>query len=115
MNGMDVGSNEDYTVTREPTGATKRYYCKLLLAGFGANATTFIHNPITFSPPLNRLTDLHFQWIDKHGTIINNNDCEWSMIVNVSEGYDVPVLPTKMPYKVMSEEITKPAPSPFKK
>ena len=115
INGMDVGSNEKYSVTREPTGSTKRYYCKLLLAGFGGNATTFIHNPITFSPPLNRLTNLHFQWIDRSGAVINNGDCEWSMIVNVSEGYDVPVLPTKMPYKEMSEEITKPAPSPFTK
>lgn len=103
INGMDAGAKENYEVSREPTGSTKQYYCKLLLTGFGGNATTFIHNPITFNPPLNRITNLHFQWMDANGLIINNNDCDWNMTVTLTERYEIPVLPEKMPFTTMSE------------
>jgi hypothetical protein len=89
MNRVDAGGKENYRVTREPTGITNEYYCKLLLTNFGGNATTFIHNPITFSPRLPRLTKLEFQWIDANGNVINNNDCEWDMVVNIGESMNV--------------------------
>lgn len=110
INGMDAGAKENYEVSREPTGSTKQYYCKLLLTGFGGNATTFIHNPITFNPPLNRITNLHFQWMDANGLIINNNDCDWNMTVTLTERYDIPVLPTSMPFTTMSEADMRAAP-----
>ena len=103
MNGLDTGSKENYTTSREPTGSTKQYYCKLLLTSFGGNATTFIHNPITFNPPLNRITNLHFQWLDSKGVVINNNDCDWSMTVTITEHYEMPELPKSMPFTLMSE------------
>jgi hypothetical protein len=116
INGLDTGSKENYTASREPTGSTRQYYCKLLLTSFGGNATTFIHNPITFNPPLNRITNLHFQWLDSTGVIINNNDCDWSMTVSITEQYDMPILPKSMPFLAMSEtgpSSGKPADSPF--
>jgi hypothetical protein len=109
MNGMDAGSKEDYKTTRESTGSTKQYYCKLLLTGFGGNATTFIHNPITFNPPLNRITNLQFQWIDMNGLVINNADSDWNMTVTMTEKYEIPVLPEKMPFTTMSESDMKAA------
>jgi hypothetical protein len=118
INGLDTGSKENYGETREPTGSTKQYYCKLLLTSFGGNATTFVHNPITFNPPLNRITNLHFQWLDSTGVIINNNDCDWSMTVSITEHYEMPVLPQSMPFKAMSESgpsSGKPADSPLTK
>ena len=93
INGMDAGGKENYKTTREPSGTTNQYYCKLLLTTFGGNATTFIHNPISFNPPVNRLTKLTFQWIDVNGNIINNNDCDWNMTVNISERSDVTTVP----------------------
>jgi len=89
INRMDSGAKENYTETREPNGTTNRYYAKLLLASFGGNATTFIHNPIELTPPLNRLNKLEFQWIGANGIIINNTDAEWDMVVNVTETSDV--------------------------
>lgn len=103
INGLDTGSKENYSTSREPTGSTKQYYCKLLLTSFGGNATTFIHNPITFNPPLNRITNLHFQWLDSKGVIIDNNDCDWSMTVTITEHYEMPVLPKSMPFTPISE------------
>ena len=82
---MDAGGKENYATTREPTGTTNQYYCKLLLTSFGGNATTFIHNPITFNPPLYSLNKLEFQWIDNQGNVLTNADAEWDMTVNITE------------------------------
>lgn len=85
INRMDAGGKESYITTREPTGTTNQYYCKLLLTSFGGNATTFIHNPVTFNPPLFRLTQMEFQWIDSQSNVITNIDAEWDMVVNLTE------------------------------
>jgi hypothetical protein len=85
INRMDAGGKENYAKTREPTGTTNQYYCKLLLTSFGGNATTFIHNPITFNPPLYSLKKLEFQWIDNQGNVLTNADAEWDMTVNITE------------------------------
>jgi hypothetical protein len=92
INALDVGAKEDYEASREGSGITSRYYCKLLLTNFGGNATTFIHNPISFDPPIRSLTKLQFQWVDSTGAIIDNNDSEWSMTVNITE--NIPSAPT---------------------
>ena len=89
INRMDAGAKENYSQTREPSGITNQYYCKLLLTSFGGNATTFIHNPIEFTPPINRLSKLQFQWIGADGVVINNNDAEWDMTVNITERIDM--------------------------
>jgi hypothetical protein len=100
INGMDAGGKENYVTSREPSGTTRQYYCKLLLTSFGGNATTFIHNPIKFNPPINRMTNLQFQWVDSKGLLIDNNDCEWDMTVNITEHSSVPQLPNKMDFKI---------------
>jgi len=109
MNGLDAGGKEDYKLSREPSGVTKQYYCKLLLTNFGGNATTFIHQPITFNPPLNRLIDLRFQWLDSDGNIINNNDSEWNMIINITEQTDVSSIPRNMPFPLAQISESAPA------
>jgi hypothetical protein len=91
LNAMDQGIKEDYGTSREGSGITKKYYCKLLLTNFGGNATTFIHNPVKFTPPINSLSKLQFQWIDSTGAIIDNSDSEWSMTINITES--VPTQP----------------------
>lgn len=112
INGMDAGGKEDYRTSREPSGTTKQYYCKLLLTSFGGNATTFIHNPIKFNPPINRITNLHFQWIDSKGIVIDNADSEWDMTVNLVERSDVPSIPNRMDFKMADPKTGLPAPLP---
>ena len=101
MNGLDAGGKEDYKSSREPSGITKQYYCKLLLTSFGGNATTFVHQPIDFNIALNRLIDLRFQWIDSDGAIINNNDSEWDMTINITEQRDIVTVPINNPIGVL--------------
>jgi hypothetical protein len=112
INGMDSGGKENYVTSREPSGTTRQYYCKLLLTSFGGNATTFIHNPIKFNPPINRMTNLQFQWVDSKGLLIDNNDCEWDMTVNIRELSSVPQIPNKMDFAVADPKTGLPMPLP---
>lgn len=112
INGMDAGGKESYQISREPTGITSQYYCKLLLTTFGGNATTFIHNPINFNPPLNRLTKLSFSWFDAKGVAITNRDAEWNMTVNLTEFIDIPLIPAKMPFQPADPKTGEPLPWP---
>ena len=94
INRMDTVAKEDYLVTQDSTGMTKAYYGKLLLANFGNYAQTFISNPITFTNPLGKMDRLTFQWVDATGTILNNNDCEWTAVIQMNEQVDI-VKPAK--------------------
>ena len=90
MNRIDLGAKENLSATLEPTGETKAYHAKLLLATFGNYAQTLISNPLSFNPPLGRMDKLTFQWIDTAGAIINNADCEWNVVLQITE--DVPIV-----------------------
>ena len=85
MNRMDSVQNENLAVSLETTGVTKAFFGKLMLANFGSYAQTLISNPISFLNPLGKLDRLSFQWVDATGSIINNSECEWNMVVQISE------------------------------
>jgi len=89
MNRMDTGAKENLSATQEPTGVTKAFHGKLLLAPFGSYAQTLVSNPITFYPPLGRMDKLTFTWVDITGATINNTDCEWNAVVQVVEKKDM--------------------------
>jgi hypothetical protein len=89
MNRMDTGGPENLAATQEPTGFTKAFHGKLLLAPFGSYAQTLVSNPITFYPPLGRMDKLTFTWVDTTGATINNADCEWNAVVQIVEKKDM--------------------------
>ena len=89
MNRMDTGAKENLSRTLEPTGATKAFHGKLLLANFGSFAQTLVSNPISFYPPLGRMDKLTFTWVDITGATINNGDCEWNAVVQIVEKKDM--------------------------
>jgi hypothetical protein len=88
MNRMDAGAKENLQQTKEPTGATKAYHAKLLLAPFGSYAQTLISNPITFQIPIPKIDKLTFTWTDIIGVTIDNSECEWNMVVQMVEEFD---------------------------
>jgi hypothetical protein len=88
MNRMDTIQKENLSETLEPTGATKAFYGKLLLAPFGNYAQTLVSNPISYINPLGKLDRLSFQWTDNTGAIIDNADCEWNCCVQIGEKLD---------------------------
>ena len=89
MNRMDTGFQENLAETQEPTGYTKAFHGKLLLAPFGSYAQTLVSNPVAFHPPLGRLDKLTFTWVDITGATIDNGDCEWNVVVQISEKRDM--------------------------
>lgn len=96
MNRMDTGGKENLAATQEPTGFTKAFHGKLLLAPFGSFAQTLVSNPISFYPPLGRMDKLTFTWVDVTGATINNADCEWNAVVQIAEKKDMTEI-TPMP------------------
>lgn len=88
MNRMDVTARENYNITLESTGEVNKYNAKLLLANFGNYSQTAIQNPVQFNPPLSRLDRLTFTWVDINGNVIDNNDCEWSACLQITEQKD---------------------------
>ena len=100
LNLVDTTAKENLSLTLDPTGGTKQYYGKLLLANFGSYAQTMIMNPITFNPPLGKLDHLTIQWIDNTNQVIDNADCEWTatvQIVETRETAKIPALPLLNP------------------
>ena len=93
MNRMDTGAKENLAQTMEPTGATKAFHAKLLLAPFGSYATTLVSNPISFYPPLGRMDKLTFTWVDITGATIDNADCDWNAVIQLVEKKDMTEYP----------------------
>jgi hypothetical protein len=85
MNRMDTSAQENLSVSQEPTGTTKAFFGKILLANFGSYAQTLISNPITFTNPLQKLANFTFQLVSIDGTIVNNTDCEWNAVLQITE------------------------------
>jgi hypothetical protein len=85
MNRMDTSGKENINLTKDPQGIVKAYHGKLLLANFGSYAQTLVTNPISFNPPLGRLDKIQFAWYNTNGTVVDNSDCEWTMVVQIVE------------------------------
>jgi hypothetical protein len=92
LNRMSAGTKENYLDSREPSGLTSYYYCKLLLNGYGQTATTFVHSPIVLNPPIARISKISFEWLDSKGNLLNipsATDSDWQMTVNIQENVQV--------------------------
>jgi len=85
INSLDVTSSENLSLTRESTGSVKEYYGKLLLGDFNTYSRTFVSNQVTFNPPIAKLDKLSFEWVTPAGVRLNNNDCEWSASLAITE------------------------------
>ena len=99
MNRLDVSRQENFSATQDPTSESQLYNCKLLLNTFGSYAQTVVQNPVFFNPPIGKLDKLSFQWYDITGTLINNADCEWSAVLQITESVMVATTGSTLPAK----------------
>uniref|UniRef100_A0A6C0AMJ1 Uncharacterized protein n=1 Tax=viral metagenome TaxID=1070528 RepID=A0A6C0AMJ1_9ZZZZ len=90
MNRMDISKPENFSKTRDTTAQTGVYNSKLMLNTFGSFATTFVHSPVTFNPPVGKIDKLTFSWYNSAGVLLNNADCEWSGSVQIVEAVNIP-------------------------
>jgi hypothetical protein len=85
MNFIDTTDIENNAITHDSTGDTRNYFAKLLLDTFNNYCTTMIQRPTSFNPPLGRLEQMSFQWVDSSGNQVNNADCDWKAILQIEE------------------------------
>ena len=88
MNTIDTSEKEYINQSQDTFGQSSKYFAKLLLNTFGNYTTTFVQAPKIFNPVLGKLDKLHFQLVDQFGSIINNNDCEFTVTLQVEESID---------------------------
>ena len=88
MNTIDISEKEYLNRSQDTFGQSSRYFAKLLLNTFGNFSQTYIQAPKIFNPVLGKLDKFHFQWVDRFGNVINNNDCEFNITLQVEESID---------------------------
>jgi hypothetical protein len=89
LNRVDTTGPEDLAVTQETTGASRQFYAKLLLGPFASQSQSMIQNPVVLNPPIARMSRIRFQWVDATGAIIDNDDCEWSGIIQITQSLQI--------------------------
>jgi hypothetical protein len=106
LNRMDNTYKENFKITRDTTGQIQNFHGKLILNNFNTFSQTFIFNNQPFNPPIGRLDQLYFQWVNIVGDTIDNNDCEWSATMVITEnkstataGSTIPALPPMEPLR----------------
>ena len=89
LNNIDSTGPENLRATRESTGLVGNYNSKIFLNTFGGFAQTAINNPIPLNPPVSRLDRISLQLFDFRGNPINNNNCEWSCSLHITENFNL--------------------------
>ena len=89
MNTVDASAKEYLNQSQDTFGQSGAYFAKLLLNTFGSYCQTFVQAPKIFNPALGKLDKLHFTWMDKNGITIDNADCEFTVVLQVTETVDV--------------------------
>jgi hypothetical protein len=85
MNRLAVSNKENLAETHDPSAEDLKYFSKILLNDFASYCSAAVQQPIQFSPPLGKLDTISFQLVDKNGVQINNVDCEYDVVLEISE------------------------------
>jgi hypothetical protein len=59
-----------------------------LLNSFGSFAQTFVQSAKVYAAPLGKLDKITFAWYDANHTLINNDDCEYNLVIEITEMID---------------------------
>ena len=90
INTMAVSGKEDLSETRESQGQDVQYFAKLLLNNFGEFCRAAVQYPKEFAPVLGKFETILCQLVDKNGTQVNNLDCEFDMVLQITELTNAP-------------------------
>ncbi len=88
LNTLGVSSKEDLRLTRDPTAESNKYFAKILLNNFGGFCRAAVQMPKNFYPVLGQFLTLSFQLLDRSGNPIDNNDCEFDVVMEITEMND---------------------------
>jgi len=87
-NSIDSTGKEDLSKNRDSFGLTKGYFGKLLLNTFGSFAQTFVQSGKPLPAMIAKMDQLRVSFFDLNGIQINNNDCEFNVVFEITENLD---------------------------
>jgi len=90
-NSMGVSAQENLAETREPQAEDQKYFSKIILNDFGGYSRTAMIQPKEFNPVLGRLDTITLQLVNKAGLSINNGDCDYDMVLEITEVENKPI------------------------
>jgi len=85
MNSMSVSGKEDKAMCLDSSAQESKYFSKILLNDFGGYCRTAVQMPKTFNPVLGKYESLSCRLVDRSGQPINNVDCEYDFVLEVTE------------------------------
>jgi hypothetical protein len=85
MNKLAISNKENLAETHEPSAEDGKYFSKIILNDFGSYCRAAVLMPINFTPVLSKLDTMSFQLVSKTGVMINNVDCEYDMVLEITE------------------------------
>lgn len=90
MNALSLSSKENLAESRATYSEDQKYFSKIILNNFGSFTQTAVTNPKQFNPVVGRLETLSFQLVNPNGTQISSIDCEYDMVLELSEAITGP-------------------------
>lgn len=88
MNTMGVTAKEDLSLTHDTFGEERKYFAKILLNNFGGFCRAAVQMPKDFSPTLGKYELLSLQLVDRNGVQISNVDCDYDLVLQITEVVD---------------------------
>jgi hypothetical protein len=85
LNVMSVSGKEDRAMCQDSAGQDDKYFAKILLNNFGGICRSAVVLPKEFNPVLGKYETISCQLVDKNGQQINNVDCEYNFVLNITE------------------------------
>ena len=85
MNTMGVSGKECRGCCQDSAGQDKKYFSKIILNNFGGFCRTAVQLPKEFNPVLGKYETISCQLVDKYGNQINNADCEYDFVLDITE------------------------------
>jgi len=90
INALSLTSKENLGESRLTTGEDQKYFSKILLNNFGSFCQAAVTLPKQFNPTLGRIETMSFQLINPNGTQISSIDCEYDMVLEITEAITGP-------------------------
>ena len=90
MNALSLSSKENLAESRATFAEDQKYFSKIILNNFGSFTQTAVTNPKQFNPVVGRLETLSFQLVSPNGAQISSIDCEYDMVLELSEAITGP-------------------------
>ena len=92
INTLAVSAKENLSETRESQGMDTQYFTKIILADFANYCRAGVQLQKEFSPVLGKYEVIECQLTDQNGNILSNTDCDYDMVVQITETTNGPTV-----------------------